>query len=64
LLYNNDFTIANAESWERDVFIRSIKSFNKAMGQDYHTELTQYPDLDYDQDLIDTLKGVLKKYED
>jgi len=50
-LYNNDYSKTNAEAWEKDVFIRNIKSFNKAMGQDYHTDL---PDgLDYNQDLID-----------
>jgi len=25
--------------WERDVFERNIKTFNKAIGQDYHDEL-------------------------
>jgi len=32
LLYNNDYSLINAEAWERDVFIRNIKSFNFAMG--------------------------------
>jgi Niemann-Pick C1 protein len=32
LLYNNDYSLINAEAWERDVFIRNIKSFNVAMG--------------------------------
>jgi predicted RND superfamily exporter protein len=48
--------------WEQDVFIRSIKSFNKAMGDDYHTEL---PDgLDYDYKLIDSVKEVISRYSD
>jgi len=32
LLYNNDYSLINAEAWERDVFIRNIKSFKFAMG--------------------------------
>jgi Niemann-Pick C1 protein len=50
LLYNNDFSLATAEAWEKDVFIRNVKSFNKAMGQDYHTDLDDGQD--YNQDLI------------
>lgn len=62
LLYNNEYSTATAMQWEQDVFIRSIKSFNKAMNQDYHTEL---PDgLDYDQDLIDRVKEVISRYAD
>jgi len=41
LLYNNDYSTSNAEEWEKQVFIRNIKSFNKAMGQDYHTEMDE-----------------------
>jgi len=56
LLLNNDYSTGTAEQWEQDVFIRSIKSFNKAMNNDWHTEL---PDgLDYDQDLIDKIHAV------
>lgn len=38
LLYNNDYTSGTAEAWERDVFIRNIRSFNKALGNGYHDE--------------------------
>ena len=51
LLYNNDYSIATAEQWEKNVFIRNIKSFNKAMGEDYHTKLSD-DDEKYNQDLI------------
>lgn len=63
LLYNNEYSLATAENWEKDVFIRNVKSFNQAMGQDYHTSFAQYPNLDYNQDLISKLQGVLDKYE-
>jgi len=56
LLLNNDYSTATAEQWESDVFIRNIKSFNKAMGDDYHTELDDGED--YNQDLIDKIKVV------
>lgn len=63
LLYNNDYTAVNAEAWERDVFIRNVKSFNKAMGQEYHTELSgEGLQTSYNQDLIDQLHAVLQKY--
>ena len=39
LLYNNDFTSETAETWEKDVFIRNIKSFNHALDNGYHTDL-------------------------
>lgn len=50
LLYKNDYSQANAESWEQSVFIRSVKSFNKAMGNDYHLELADGED--YNDELI------------
>jgi hypothetical protein len=39
LLYNNDYSTATAEAWELDVFIRNVKSFNKAMDNNWHTDL-------------------------
>jgi len=38
-MYNNEYSVETAEGWEKDVFIRNIKTFNKAMGNNYHTEL-------------------------
>ena len=56
LLLNNDYSTATAEQWEQDVFIRNIKSFNKAMGDDYHTDLADGQE--YNQDLMDKIKTV------
>lgn len=39
LLYNNDFSSQTTQEWEKKVFIRNIKSFNKAMNTGYHTDL-------------------------
>ena len=36
LLQKNDYSIATAEEWERQVFIRNFKSFNKAMNNGYN----------------------------
>jgi hypothetical protein len=60
LLYNNDFTEATTEAWEKDVFIRNIKSFNKALGNDYHTTLV---DGDYNHTLIAAVQNVTNTYK-
>lgn len=36
LLQKNDYSIKTAEEWERQVFIRNFKSFNKAMNNNYN----------------------------
>lgn len=51
LLYNNDFTSETAKEWEKNVFIKNIKSFNQAMNTNYHTDLAE--GLDYNNTLID-----------
>lgn len=61
LLYNNDYSTATAEAWEKAVFIRNVKSFNKAMGKDYHTQLDDGQD--YNQDLIDAVHATVRKYK-
>jgi len=60
LLNNNDYSTTTAMEWEKNVFIRNIKSFNKAMGQDYHTELDE--GVEYNSALMDTLLAVKQKY--
>jgi len=35
LLQKNDYSIETAEEWERQVFIRNFKSFNKAFDNNY-----------------------------
>lgn len=44
--------------WEKQIFERNIKTFNKVMGQGYHDDLDD--GMDYNQDLMDALNGVLK----
>jgi Niemann-Pick C1 protein len=61
LLYNNVYTTINAEAWESNVFIRNIKSFNKAIGDDYHTDLDD--GLVYNDELMDQIKAVKEKYK-
>lgn len=39
LLYNNAYSAGAAADWEKDIFIRNVKSFNKALGNEYHTDL-------------------------
>ena len=64
LLYNNAYSADTAATWERDIFIRNIKSFNKAMGHDYHTEMKGFDagDDQYNQTLIDQLTNVTDTY--
>jgi len=40
LLSHNEYSLVTAEEWERQVFIRNVKSFNKALDNDYHTDMT------------------------
>lgn len=55
LLYNNAYSAGAAADWEKDIFIRNVKSFNKALGNDYHTDLRGFKgdDAYYNQTLID-----------
>jgi hypothetical protein len=55
LLYNNDFSTKTAEAWEKMVFERNIKSFNKAMNNDYHMEIEDDDGYEYNTDLIKNL---------
>jgi Niemann-Pick C1 protein len=60
LLYNNDYSTKTAMEWEKNVFIRNIKSFNKAMGDEYHTQMME--GVKYNEELIDQIKRVQQKY--
>lgn len=65
LLYKNDYSLASAEEWERQVFIRNFKSFNYAIGNDYHTDMTGPMDgYDYNMTLVAQIKDVLQTYKD
>ena len=64
LLNHNAYSQYTAEEWEKQVFIRNIKSFNKALGNDYHTDLDGPEDgLGYNEDLIKELKAFLAEYQ-
>jgi hypothetical protein len=53
LLSNNAYSATTAEEWERQVYIRNFKSFNKAIGMDYHTDMSgPMKDISYNEDLI------------
>ena len=59
LLNNNDYQLDTAMEWEKNVFIRNIKSFNTLSG--YDTKLDD--DMQYNQTLIDQLTAVKNKWE-
>lgn len=60
MLYNNDYSTKTAESWEKNVFERNIKSFNKALDNDYHVDLDD--GLEYNKQLMLNVKAVIAKY--
>jgi len=65
LLNNNAYSLTTAEEWERQVYIRNFKSFNKAIGKDYHTALDgPMKNITYNQDLIDKVQAVYAQYPD
>lgn len=60
LLNKNAFSLASAEEWERQVFIRNIKSFNYALGNDYHTDMDGPMDgLSYNATLVKQIQDYL-----
>ena len=65
LLNNNKFSLDTAEEWERQVYIRNFKSFNKAMGNNYHIDLDgPMEGLDYNAELINKLQEIMEQYKD
>mmetsp|Transcript_25691 Transcript_25691/g.29539 ORF Transcript_25691/g.29539 Transcript_25691/m.29539 type:complete len:228 (+) Transcript_25691:652-1335(+) len=60
LLNNNDYSNPIAEQWEKEVFIRNIKTFNKFA--DYHTSLPDGVE-DYNMELYEKLKSVYENKE-
>jgi len=63
LLYNNDYSTGTAEAWERDVFIRNVHSFNKALGNGYHDELVPDINQQYNGDLITKVQAIKTRLE-
>jgi Niemann-Pick C1 protein len=60
LLNNNEYSNPIAEQWEKDVFIRNVKTFN--LFAEYHTELPSGVE-DYNQTLYANLKSVYEQEE-
>lgn len=59
LLNKDSYTKQTAEDWEAQVFILNFKTFNYAMGNDYHTDLTgPVAGMKYNQNLIDRIKAI------
>jgi len=64
LLNHNAYSQVTAEEWERQVFIRNVKSFNYALGNGYHTDLDgPEKDLTYNMDLVNELQTFIKDWE-
>lgn len=58
LLNNNDYSNPTAEEWEKQVFIRNVKTFNHIVG--YQDELPDGVE-DYNQDLLEKLRRVYQE---
>ena len=65
LLNNNEYSLETAEAWEAQVFIRNFHSFNYALGNDYHTDMTgPVEGMEYNQDLVDKVQSFIKTYQE
>lgn len=65
LLNNNDFQFESAGEWEKNVFIRNLKTFNKVTGNltgNYNTDLPEGV-TDYNQTLYKILLDTYTKYQ-
>ncbi len=61
LLNENAYSDETSREWEKNIFIRSIKTFNHMFG--YQDSLDQYPDITYNQTLHTKLQEVYDKYK-
>ena len=53
-----------AEEWERQVFIRNVKSFNKALDNGYHTDMSgPMEGIDYNEYLIGNVTAVINQWK-
>ena len=60
LLSHNEFSLETAEEWERQVFIRNVKSFNQALGNGYHTDMSgPMEGISYNEYLIGNVTAVM-----
>lgn len=64
LLSHNEYSLVTAEEWERQVFIRNVKSFNQALGNGYHTDMDgPMEGISYNDVLMEQIKGVKAQWE-
>lgn len=53
LLSHNEYSLVTSEEWERQVFIRNVKSFNYALGNGYHIDMDgPMEGLEYNKELV------------
>ena len=65
LLQHNEYSLETAEQWEAEVFIRNVKTFNWAMQNDYHTDMTgPVEGMSYNIDLAIQLYDIMQAYYD
>ena len=64
LLNHNAYSQFTSEEWERQVFIRNIKSFNYALGNGYHTDLDgPLEGLNYNWALIHDIQDFIARWK-
>lgn len=65
LLNHNEYSQVTAEEWERQVYIRNVKSFNYALGNDYHTDMDgPMEGLDYNMNLVNNITAIVEKWNE
>lgn len=59
LLNHNEYSLVTAEEWERQVFIRNVKSFNYAVNNTYHIDMDgPMEGLDYNEKLVEEISFI------
>lgn len=59
LLNHNEYSLVTAEEWERQVFIRNVKSFNYAVNNTYHIDMDgPMEGLDYNKKLVEEIEFI------
>lgn len=59
LLNHNEYSLVTAEEWERQVFIRNVKSFNYALNNTYHIDMDgPMEGLDYNKKLVEEIEFI------
>ena len=64
ILNRNAYSQSSVEEWERQVFIRNVKSFNEAVNNGYHNMMKgSMSGFDYNQALISDIQTVIANWE-